>query len=143
MRFCKFQSAFILPITQLSFLYVRCELVHPSTGLQFSFCLIYALITTGAALTGDTSRRRWGVCFGLILISAAPPLPWSGLFPWSGRLRVVLLGYTVRPCLRSFIPLNVRRFVVIRCGSFLMLVLYRPCFTKSSFKLQFMAICAV
>lgn len=75
------KCSFILPITQLSFLYVRCELVHPSTGLQFSFCLIYALITTGAALTGDTSRRRWGVCFGLVLISAAPPLPWSGLVP--------------------------------------------------------------
>lgn len=60
---------------------MRCELVHPGTGLQFSFRLMYALITTGAALTGDTSRRRWGVCFGLVLISAAPPLPWSGLVP--------------------------------------------------------------
>lgn len=30
---------------------------------------------------GFASRRRWGVCFGLVLISAAPPLPWSGLVP--------------------------------------------------------------
>ena len=101
---------------------MRCELVHPSTGLQFSFCLIYALITTGAALTGDTSRRRWAcvrshlnkcrLSVALVRAAALGPV-WKLLIFWGTPCAppALLVCFAERPAVRCC-PL---RFVLYVC----------------------------
>ena len=61
---------------------MRCELVHPSTGLQFSFCLIYALITTGGSphrrykpeAVGRVFRSRLNKCRAAVALVRVGPL---------------------------------------------------------------------